>query len=577
MKKRNKIEIFINNQSIKCFEGEIILEVAKENGIKIPALCYHSDLETKANCRLCLVEIKGKDGLHPACSLKAEPGGMKIITESKKLNRARKINLELIFAQHCEECSDCIWSSGCRLLKLAEKYKVSISRFFDRKKGYPAYQFGSSLIFDSAKCIDCRNCVDVCHKQGIDFLEMKEKEKFFQVYPSKDDNKECIYCGQCIVHCPAGAFEEKEEFKDVEKLILKKDKIVVFQFAPSIRTSIGEEFNMAYGSIVTGKLVAGIKKLGVNKVFDVSAGADVTTVEEATELIERLKSKKDLPMFTSCCPAWVNFVEFYEPNLIPHLTSARSPHIILGGLIKTFWAEKEKIDPKKIIVVSVMPCVAKKYEIRRKELEINGLKPVDYVLTTRELARLFKKYKIDLKTIKPQKTDNPLGEHSGAGVIYGSSGGVMESAMRTAYKKITKKNLPKIEFKKIRGTQGIREAEVKIKGKTIRIAIVNGIGNAKKVLKKIQEHKSSSNKNSKLYDYVEVMACPGGCIGGGGQPMPIDGKIRQERAEGLYKIDFQKEVRLADNNPVVKKIYQEFFISKEKIHSVCHTKYKNKN
>jgi iron-only hydrogenase group A len=563
--KKIKITITINNEKINCFKGQTVLEVAQENNIDIPSLCHHSDLEIKANCRLCLVKLKKDDCLYTSCSLKAEQG-MEIITESAEINKARKINLELVFAQHCEECNDCVWRYNCQMLDLAKKYKVDITRFFDRKKNYPVYQFGRSLIFDSSKCIDCRNCVDVCHQQTIDFLEIKEKDHLCQIVPSKDKNKNCIYCGQCIVHCPAGAFEGVGEFEDIEKPLLEKDKVVVFQFAPSIRTSIGEEFNLPLGSVLTDKLVAGIKKLKVDKVFDVSVGADITTVEEAEELVERLAKKKNLPMFTSCCPAWVKFVEFYQPEIIPFLTSVRSPHIILGGLIKTFWAEQEKIDPTKIVVVSVMPCVAKKHEIKREELKINGLRPVDYVLTTRELAFLFKKHKIDLKKIKPEKPDSPLAIPTGAGVIYGASGGVMESALRTAYFKIFGKNLKKIEFEKVRGMEGVKKAVIKIKGKKIKIAVVNGIKNARKILEEIK-------KDPGKYHYIEVMSCFGGCIGGGGQPVPTDAKIRTERALALYQVDHQKKIRLAHENKFVKKIYQDFFQSKERIHSICHTKY----
>ncbi|MBU1160403.1 [FeFe] hydrogenase, group A [Patescibacteria group bacterium] len=579
------MKIIINNKKIEAKKGQTILEVAQKNKIDIPSLCFHSDLDIKSNCRLCVVEIKGKDGLHTACSTMIEQG-MKIITESKKIHKARKINLELIFAQHCEECNDCIWNFNCQLLKLAKKYNVEITRFTDRKKGYPVHQFGPSLIFDSSKCIDCRNCIDVCQKQGVGFLEIKERGHLFQVIPSQDKNKDCIYCGQCITHCPVGAFEAVGEFEDVEKPLQDKSKTVIFQFAPAIRTSIGEEFNLPHGSIVTEQLVAGIKKLGVDKVFDVSVAADFATVEEAKELIERLETNKNLPMFTSCCPSWVKFVEFYYPEFIPHLTSVRSPQIILGGLIKTFWAEKENIDPEKITVVSVMPCVAKKYEIQREELNMGGLKPVDYVLTTRELAYLFTKHKIDLKNIAPKKPDNPLGVPSGAGVIYGASGGVMESALRTAYEKITGQNLKKLEFQQVRGMDGIKKATVefhpvkcetifakqklfhRVKGLLIKTAVVNGIGNAKKILEELKE-------NPKAYDFVEVMACFGGCIGGGGQPVPTDSKIRKQRAKSLYQIDAGKKIRSAHENPVIKKVYENFLNSKKKIHSICHTKHLN--
>ncbi len=571
-----KIQIIINNKRISCLEGQVILEVAQENKIDIPALCYHSDLEIKANCRMCLVEIKGKKGLYPSCSTKVEKG-MEIITESPKIRRARKINLELIFAQHSEECNDCIWNFDCQLLKLAEKYKVKITRFADRKTKYPVYQFGPALIFDSSKCIDCRNCVDVCQQQGVGFLEIEERGHLFRVVPSKDKNKDCIYCGQCLVHCPSGAFEAVGEFEDVEKPLQEKDKTVVFQFAPSIRTSIGEEFDLPYGSIMTEQLVAGIKKLGVDKVFDTSVGADFTTTEEADELIDKIE-KGTTPCFSSCCPSWVKFIEFYYPEFIPYLATTRSPQVILGGLIKTYWAKNEKIEPKKITVVSIMPCVAKKYEIRKEELAVNGMRPVDYVLTTRELAYLFKKHKIDLAKISPQKPDDPLGIPSGAGVIYGASGGVVESVLRTAYDKLTphqnkfgagqaKKSL-RIEFKQVRGMEGMKKAVIKINGQSVKIAVINGIGNAKKVLEKLK-------KNPKLYDAIEVMACFGGCIGGGGQPVPTDGKIRQERAASLYQIDDQKEIRLAHHNPIVKKVYQEFLTSEKIIHHICHTKYES--
>jgi len=562
--KRKTIELFIDGKKVKGFENQTILEVALKNNIEIPALCYHSDLKIKGNCRLCVVEIKGRKGLFPACSTLIE-SKMEVITDSKLIRKARRINLELIFAQHCEECNDCIWSFNCQLLKLAKKYRLNISRFPDRKKEYPVYQFGPSLIFDSSKCVDCRNCVEVCEKQGVGFLKIKQKGHLFQIVP--DETKECVYCGQCIVHCPVGAFEAVGEFEDVEKPLSQKDKIVIFQFAPSIRTSIGEEFGLPYGTVVTGKLIAGLKKIGADKVFDVSVGADFTTFEEAKEFIKRLKQNKHLPMFTSCCPSWVRFVEVYAPDFVPFLTSVRSPHIILGGLIKTFWAEKQGLDPKKIVVVSIMPCVAKKYEIQRKELFLNGLKPVDYVLTTRELAYLFLKKGINLKKIKPEKPDDPLGLPTGAGVIYGASGGVMESALRTAFYFLkVKQKLERIEFKKVRGMQGMKQAVIDFNGRKIKVAVVNGLGNAKELLEKIR------NKPD-LYDYVEVMACFGGCIGGGGQPVPTDKFIREKRAKALYRIDKGKKIRLAHKNPIVLEVYKKFFKDKQKVHFIAHTKY----
>ena len=561
------INLIINNKKVQAEKGETILEVAKRNNIDIPALCFHPDLEIKGNCRICLVEIKDRKGLFPSCSTKVEEG-MEVVTESPKIIRARKINLELIFSQHCEECYDCIWEYNCQLLKLAKKYNLKITRFSDRKKSYPVYQFGPSLIFDSSKCIDCRNCIEVCQKQQANFLELKEKDGTFHVVPSKKKNRDCVYCGQCIVHCPVGAFEAVGEFEDVEKPLADKKKIVIFQFAPAIRTSIGEEFDLPYGQIVTEKIVAGIKKLGADKVFDTSVGADFTTTEEAKEWLEKLSQGKT-PCLTSCCPAWVKFVEFYYPEFISCLATTRSPQVILGGLIKTYWAKKEKINPKEIIVVSIMPCVAKKYEIQRKELEIDGMKPVDYVLTTRELAYLFKKHKIDLRAIKPEKIDDPLGIPSGAGVIYGASGGVAESALRTAYDKLTGKNLT-VEFKAVRGMARVKKAEIKMNNKKIKIVVINGIEGAKNILEEIK-------KKPGLYDGIEVMACFGGCIGGGGQPVPADPNIRQKRAESLYDIDKTKEIRLAHKNPIVREVYQDFLTDEKIIKKVCHTKYYQKN
>lgn len=544
-----------------------MLEAARANGIDIPALCYHPDLPVKSNCRLCLVEIAGSKGLLTACST-AVKKGMKVVTTSSKIKKARKINLELIFAQHQEECFDCVYRYNCELLRLAKLYQVKINRFVDRKKNFPVYEFGSALIFDSSKCVDCGNCLDVCDQQ-VSFLESRQKNGLPAVAPVKDGKRDCIFCGQCLVHCPVGAFEGVGEFEEIEEPLADKNKIVIFQFAPAIRASIGEEFGLPPGTIITDQLVGAIKKLGADYVFDTSVGADFTTYEEAAEFLEKIKTGAT-PCLTSCCPSWVKYIEFYEPDFIKHLATTRSPQIILGGIIKTYFAKLKKIDPKKITVVSVMPCVAKKYEINRPEVLLdNKLKPVDYVLTTRELSYLFKKRNIDLKTVEAMPADDPLGDPSGAGVIYGASGGVVESALRTAYKMATGKDLLPVDIKAVRGDQTIKKTIINFNGREVKIAAVNGIDGAKKILAEMKA-------NPKAYDGVEVMACPGGCIGGGGEPMPADAAIRAKRAAALYAIDQGKPTRLAHENPAVKKVYQEFLINKEIRHKICHTSYRRK-
>lgn len=559
-----KIKIKIDGKEYLADAGQTILEVAKENGIDVPSLCYHPDLQVRATCRMCLVEIKNQKDLKTACSTRIGEN-MEIFTESLRINKARKINLELIFAQHQEECSDCVWFFNCQLLKLAKRFEVKINRFPDRKSQKKITQCGP-IVFDQTKCIDCRNCVDVC---PVEFLSVENRGADIGIENSTEEWKDCIACGQCIVHCPVGAIEGAGEFEEVQKQAESKKKIRVVQFAPAIRTSIGEEFDLAPGEIVTGQLVAALRKLGFDKVFDTSVGADFTTFEEAGELLERLKSGKNLPGFSSCCPSWVKFVEFYYPEFIPNLCTSRSPQIMLGGLIKTYWAQKEGIKPEDIKVVSIMPCVAKKYEVKREEMKINGLFPVDKVLTTREIAYLIKRNKIDLKNIPSEEADDPFGMPSGAGVIYGASGGVFESALRTVYFKATGNNPQEDEFKKVRGQEGIKINEIKIGDKVIKSVVVNGIRNARKMLEELK-------KDPNAFQAMEVMACPGGCIGGGGQPVPTNSQIRRKRAEALYVIDAKKEVRFAHANPALKKVYAEYLTEEKIIKPILHTSYSQK-
>lgn len=563
-----KLKLYINNKEVKFNKGETVLNIAKKNGIFIPALCYHSDLKPHESCRLCMVEVEGDKGdknLRTSCSLIARPG-MKIFTNTQLVQKTVKTNLELILAQHNDDCEKCKRMSSCDLRYISEKIKPDSKKYLNRKKNLPKFQFGPSIFLDQEKCINCGNCLEMCSKQtNGGFLTTKEKKLDFEIVPSKEKNRDCIYCGQCIVHCPTGALYEVEDYQKVKKLLANKKKKVVFQFAPSIRVSIGEEFGMPPGEIVTQKIFSALKKIGAYKVFDTSFGADVTIMEESEELIKKIMNNKKEVMFSSCCPAWVKYVEFYEKDFAKNLTSVRSPQAILGGLIKTYWAEKEKINPKEIVVVSIMPCTAKKFEITRKETKVKGMYPIDISITNREFAKLLKELGVDFAKIEPSKEDNDvMGTFTGAGEIFGASGGVLEAAIRTAYAKLTGKSLKSLEFKEIHEFAGIKELELTLEDKKMRFAAVNGIENVKKILSEIKKYPEK-------YTCVEVMACPGGCIAGGGQPLPIDDEIRKARINGLYQADRKNKRRESHKDPGIQILYKTFLSEEKNRNYVCHT------
>jgi iron only hydrogenase large subunit-like protein/ferredoxin len=631
-----KIKINLNGKEIICKQGQTIMRTAEDNGLELPSLCFHPDLSVRANCRVCAVEVAGRKNLVTACNTKVEEG-MVIRTDTARVKRSRNLNIELIFAEHIEKCPTCIWRFNCKLLELAEKYKIEIIRFKDRKSKRKVYKFANAVEIDGSQCIDCRNCLEACNSlQKINFLKLRGKGMGQEVVPITEKGglspkgrgagkTDCIYCGQCALHCPVAAAQEQAHWQLVERVLKDKSKILVAQVAPSIRVSIGEDFGAAgglpapAGKIMTGQVVAVLKKLGFNYVFDVNFGADITTIVEAEELIERLrmkdrmrddKSKKletgnwklandslvaglqfpvsNLPMFTSCCPAWIKYVEFFRSDLIANLTTARSPQLHSAGAIKTYWAEKMKIKPKDIVVVSIMPCTAKKFEVSRRELKVDGVWPIDYCLTTRELVWLIKKNKIDFRRLKPLLFDNPLGQASGAAAIYGASGGVMESALRTAEyllqtaQKVVCRDWKKteelkakfcnssagrrIEFKDVRGLAGVKTAELALGEKRVRVAVVNGIGNVQPVLDNLPD-----------FDYIEVMACPDGCIGGGGQPVPTTSEIRRKRLAALYRVDRKSRIRRAHENKGAIEVLS-WLRSKGKLEqAVLYTKYQRKN
>ncbi len=563
------VKVIINDKEYEFEEGITILEACKKLGINIPTLCYYEFLEPRGVCRICVVEVNNK--LLPSCSTKIQEG-MKIYTHSDKVIEARKMNIMLLISDHKQECLSCNKAYYCKLFELANEYGITdIPLIVDLKREYYKDDSSYAYIRDLSKCIKCGKCVDICNNlqtvNAIDYAYRGFNLKITTPYEIPINESKCTFCGQCVLNCPTCALEEKSEIEEVWKIINDPNIIVGCQIAPSVRVSLGEEFGFEPGEIVTKKIVTALKLLGFNYVFDTQFGADLTIVEEAHEFVERLKTNKNLPMFTSCCPAWIKFVEEFYPEFLDNLSSCKSPQQMFGAIFKTYFVNKIKKDVNKVKLVSIMPCTAKKFEARRYEL----LGDVDYVITTRELARMIKEAGIDFKRLKESDFDHPLGESSGAGAIFGSSGGVMEAALRTVYEILTNKTLQKLEFNSIRGLDFSKEGEIEINGKKIRFLAVHTLGSARKILEKL--------KNKELnYHFIEVMACPGGCIGGGGQPIPTNKEILKKRMNAIYLNDKQKKIRKSHENPAIKKIYNEFLKHplSHIAHKLLHTKYINR-
>ena len=578
-----KIQIFIDNKAYVVEEGLTILEAAKICGYNIPNLCTWKKGECSvASCRVCLVKVEGERRLVPSCAYPIREG-IRISISDPKAVVARRTSVELLLSNHYYNCQACRKNGQCELLEVAKRVGARPEQYVGEKTKTTYDEVAPSIVRDTSKCILCGRCIEACkNAQGIGILGFEKRGFNTFVGPSENRsfaNVPCIQCGQCTLVCPTGALMEHSEIDKLDKAF-QEGKYVIVQTAPAVRAALGEEFGEKIGNAVTGKMVAALHRLGFYRVFDTNFGADLTITEEANEFVQRIISHRPGPMITSCSPGWINYIEYYYPELLPHLSSCKSPHEMVGAIIKSYYAEKHGIDRSQICVVSVMPCTAKKYEKDRKENSVDGIQDVDVVLTTRELAQIIKRSGIMWKKLPDEEFDNDLiGDYSGAGVIFGVTGGVMEAAIRTAYHILTNQELEPIEFTPCRGLEGIKEASLKISGQTYNFAMCSGMKNAKVILEQI---KAGTCK----YDFVEVMGCPGGCINGGGQPyvFPIflpneDDNIQdtyiQKRANVLYEEDRGRKVRRSHLNPDIITLYKDYLVEygSEKAHKLLHTKY----
>lgn len=572
------VNIKINNIPVVAKKGSTILEAAREIGIEIPTLCFLKEINEIGACRICVVEVKGSRTLVASCIYPINEG-MEIFTDTQRVHTARKTTLELILSVHEQKCLSCVRSNNCELQKLCKEYGVSSDSFNGEKPKHEIDDSALHMIRDNGKCILCRRCVAACRKNQ-DVFVIGTNDRGFKTHIGCAFDLDlaevsCVSCGQCIVACPTGALSEKDNTDEVWAAIRNPKKHVIVQTAPSIRATLGESFDMPIGSNVEGKMVSALKLLGFDGVFDTDIGADMTIVEEAHEFVERVKTNGVLPMITSCSPGWINYCEHYFPEFIPNLSSCKSPQQMFGAIAKTWYAKKMNIDPADMVVVSVMPCTAKKYEVKRdfQSAAGEGIFDVDVAITTRELARMIERAGIRFTELPDQKFDDPMGISSGAATIFGATGGVMEAALRTAYEWVTGKTLEKLEFNEVRGFEGIKEATYMLNDLPVRVAVASGLANAKKLLTSIKNGEAH-------YDFIEIMACPGGCINGGGQPIQpasvrnfVD--VVQKRANALYDDDKKDVLRKSHENPALKVIYDEFLgeYGGHKSHEILHTQY----
>ena len=570
------VNIKINNMPLSVPKGISILEAARMAGIEIPTLCYLKKINEIGACRICMVEVKGARSLVTACVYPVNEG-MEIFTNTERVRKSRKTTLELILSTHDRKCLSCIRSGTCELQQLCKEFGVDDEGRFDGAN--PVHEYDDSaihMIRDNGKCILCRRCVAACQAQHISVIGANARgfdTHIGSAFEKPLDSVACVSCGQCIVNCPTGAIYEKDDTAKVLEAINDPEKFVVVHTAPSIRVTLGECFGMHIGTNVQGKMVAALRRLGFDKVFDTDFGADLTIVEEANEFLGRVQNGGVLPMITSCSPGWIKYCEHYYPDMLDHLSSCKSPQQMSGAVIKTWYAEKMGIDPKDIVVVGIMPCTAKKFETKRENQSASGYPDVDYSLTTRELGRMIESAGIFFKHLPDEEFDNPLGDSTGAAVIFGATGGVMEAALRTAVEKLSGEELKSLDFTEVRGTEGIKEASYTVNGMEIKVCVVSGLANANTIMEKVKNGTAD-------YHFIEIMGCPGGCVNGGGQPIQHAVvrnfvALRARRAAALYEADKDMPLRKSHESEAVKRLYAEFLgePGSHKAHEVLHTSY----
>ncbi len=570
------VTLKINGQDVTVPADYTILQAAREVGIDIPTLCYLKDVSQTGSCRMCVVEIKGARNLQVACVYPVAEG-LEVFTNTPKVRRSRKVTLELLLSNHERKCLTCARNRNCELQTLSEELGIDEISYEGERKEHEIDDLSPSIIRDNNKCVLCRRCVSVCKNiQTVAVIDATERG--FNTTIASPFNKSlgevpCVNCGQCIVACPVGALREKDSTDQVWDALADPEKVVIVQTAPAVRAALGEEFGMPIGTPVTGKMAAALRRLGFDRTFDTDTGADLTIMEEGSELLQRIKNGGKLPMITSCSPGWIKFCEHNFPDFLDNLSSCKSPHQMFGAIIKSYYAEQNGIDPEKIVNVSVMPCVAKKFESGREEMEAGGLRDVDIVISTRELARMIKQAGIKFAELPDEKFDNPFEEATGAGVIFGATGGVMEAALRTVAEVVTGEELKSIDFEQVRGTEGIKTAVVPVGDLNVRVAIAHGLGNARALLDSIRNGEAE-------YDFIEIMACPGGCVTGGGQPIVSARKqmginLKAERAKALYTEDANASIRKSHDNPDIKKLYDEYLgePGSHRAHELLHTHY----